>query len=152
MRITYDPIADAIAVALAPEGRSARTRHLSSDVALDFDARDRLIGVEVLNASLYYASGALALLDSGAEYLTVAEAAVESRLAPDTLRKQIANGRLAARKHGRDWLIAGHDLLNYLESREASGRPPDDPRARGRHGGRVAVVAHRRRSAVPRRT
>ena len=138
MRITYDPQVDAMAVDLAPNGRSVRMQHLSPDFALDFDGTGRLIPVEVLNASQYYPPGVLALLESPAAYLTIAEAAAESRLAPDTLRKQIANGRLAARKHGRDWLIAGHDLWNYLESREARGRPPADPVARKRKARSIA--------------
>lgn len=143
MRITYDPSADAMAVDLAPTSRSARTQHLSDDVLVDFDARGRLTSIEILNASAYYDSAALKALDSPAEYLTIAEAATESRLAPDTLRKQVASGRLAARKHGRDWLIAGHDLWNYLESREARGRPPSDPTARRR---KARTISNRRRA------
>ena len=142
MRITYDPSVDAMAVALAPTSRSARTQHLASDVLADFDAQGRLITIEILNASAYYDSDVLKALDSAAEYLTIAEAAAESRLAPDTLRKQVASGRLAARKHGRDWLIAGHDLMNYLESREARGRPPADPTARRR---KARMIGNRRK-------
>lgn len=132
MRITYSPRVDAMAVELAPTSRSVRTQHLSPDFALDFDVEGRLMTIEILNASLYYPSEVLARLESPARFITIEEAAEESRLAPDTLRKQIANGRLTARKHGRDWLVAGHDLWNYLESREPRGRPPADPRARRR--------------------
>ncbi|OUE20850.1 hypothetical protein BFL34_01668 [Clavibacter michiganensis] len=60
MRVTYDPAADAAYVELAGplgDGEAATTIHSivtpgdRGEVALDFDADGRLLGIEVLGAS-----------------------------------------------------------------------------------------------------
>jgi uncharacterized protein YuzE len=60
MRVTYDPAADAAYVSLVEaigDGEAATQIHSigtpgdRGEVALDFDADGRLLGVEVLNAS-----------------------------------------------------------------------------------------------------
>ncbi|MBI5289745.1 MAG: DUF2283 domain-containing protein [Chloroflexi bacterium] len=54
MTIEHDPVADALYIALSAAalepGCVARTVRVTEDVALDFDAEGRLLGVEVLNA------------------------------------------------------------------------------------------------------
>lgn len=51
MKITYDKEADALYIRLL-EGRfECRTVRLTDDVALDFSAGERLVGIEVLGAS-----------------------------------------------------------------------------------------------------
>jgi uncharacterized protein YuzE len=130
MQMTYSPTADAVAIELAPEATSARTQHMGPDIIADFDARGRLVSLEILNASDHYPAAALQQLSAPVEYLTLAEAAKESGLAPATLRLQASRQRLAAVKRGRDWLIPRHALWNYLENREPSGRPPASTRAR----------------------
>jgi excisionase family DNA binding protein len=52
-----------------------------------------------------------------ADYLTLAEAAKLADVEPDTLRVQIHNGRLTARKIGRDWFVTRGDLTAYLDQR-----------------------------------
>ncbi|MGE0355119.1 MAG: DUF2283 domain-containing protein [Gemmatimonadales bacterium] len=123
MRFTYSPTADALAVELAPEAKTASSRTLGEGIQADFDAGGRLITLEILNASQHYPAPALEALGSPPEYLTLTAAAKECGLAPATLRKQVHNGRIPATKQGRDWLIARHDLLAYLESRDPRGRP-----------------------------
>lgn len=130
MQMTYSPTADAVAIELVPEAPSARTQHLGPDIAADFDARGRLVSLEILNASAHYAPAELQRLAAPVDYLTLAEAAKESGLAPATLRLQANRQRLAAVKRGRDWLIPRHALWNYLESRGPSGRPPRSKRGR----------------------
>jgi uncharacterized protein YuzE len=55
MRVTYDPAADAMYLYLterspgAPE--VARTEEVATGVMLDFDAQDRVLGVEILAVS-----------------------------------------------------------------------------------------------------
>ena len=122
MRFTYDEAADAMAVELAPGTKPTRTRRIARDVNIDFDARGRLISVELLNASEHYDARALAAMDSPEQLLTLTEAADESGLSAATLRKQIHNGRLSAVKRGRDWMVAEHALWNYLETRDPRGR------------------------------
>ena len=53
--------------------------------------------------------------------MTVAEAAASLGIAPATLRQQIANGRIRATKHGRDWWIPRREVERYR--RENLGRP-----------------------------
>ncbi|KZC95395.1 DUF2283 domain-containing protein [Clavibacter tessellarius] len=69
MRVTYDAVADAAYIALAGpvgEGEAATTIHSiltpgdRGEVALDFDADDRLLGIEVLHASAVLPAAVLA--------------------------------------------------------------------------------------------
>jgi len=53
MRIEYDREADAVYIYLQEEEVS-RTIELSHGVNIDLDAQDRLIGIEVLDATQYY--------------------------------------------------------------------------------------------------
>lgn len=58
------------------------------------------------------------------ELLTLNEAADELRLAPNTLRLQIANGRLQAIKRGRQWFVTRSEIERYrVESLGRPGRP-----------------------------
>jgi uncharacterized protein YuzE len=122
VRMTYDPEADAMGVRFRAS-QSIRTKQLAPDHFADFDRRGRLVGLEVLHASRQYPRADLERLASPVELLTLPEAAKESGLSPTTLRGQIRAGRLPGVKRGRDWLVAGHELWNYLESRSPRGRP-----------------------------
>jgi excisionase family DNA binding protein len=129
MKLTYDPQADALMIILVEQsGRNAsRPRVVSREIApgmfLDLDHRGNPLGIEVLDASARIPRRELNALPSPARVLSLAEAAKESRLSPDTLRSQINKGRLKATKRGRDWAVSETDLVNYLESRDARGRP-----------------------------
>lgn len=123
MRMTYSPDADALGIRLASGAKDVRTRELAPSTFADFDADGRLVGIEVLNASTRYELAELERLESPAFWLTLAQAAKESKLAVTTIRNQIINGRLPGKKQGRDWVVARHDLWNYLENRAPQGRP-----------------------------
>jgi len=127
MHTTYDIGADALGITFAEGRRGARTQEVAPGVSLDFDADGRLVGLEVMDASWHMPRAVLERLPSAGRYLTLAEAADESGLAPATLRRQINNGRITAVKRGRDWLVDETALVNYLESRDARGRPPAHP-------------------------
>jgi len=144
MRMTYDPGVDALLVKFDSTTRVARDRAISPYVSLEFDARDRLLGIEILEASAFYPAAELRALESPVEWLTLAEAGREAGLSPETLKKQLQAGRLEGQKRGRDWLVAGHALWNYLEERDARGRPPASAR------GRRIRAARRRKPVVPR--
>jgi excisionase family DNA binding protein len=124
VQLRYDRTVDALAIEFAPDARSARTVRVAPGVNVDFDVWERLVCIEVLDASTRIPLSSLESLPSAADWLTLEEAAAESGLAPSTLRVQINNGRLAATKRGRDWLVDATALLNYLESRDTRGRPP----------------------------
>jgi uncharacterized protein YuzE len=51
MKLTYDPEADALYIALS-EGPVAKTSDVEEGVILDYGADGRLVGVEILRASL----------------------------------------------------------------------------------------------------
>ena len=46
-------------------------------------------------------------------YLTLTEAAARLGLAASTLRWQIANGKLKAKKLGRDWFVTEREVERY---------------------------------------
>lgn len=138
VRVLYDAEADALAVEFNPTGRSARMVRVAPGVNVDLDAKGRLVTLEVLGASEHVSRAELEQLPTPQELLTLTEAARESGLSSNTLRTQIRNGRLAAVKRGRDWLVDVTALWNYLESRDARGRPA--AKHRGRRDRKV--VAH----------
>lgn len=129
MKLTYDPQADALMIILVEQsGRATSRPHIvSREIAtgmfLDVDRHGNPLGIEILDASVRIPRKQLNALPSPARILSLAEAAKESRLSPDTLRSQINNGRLRAIKRGRDWAVSETDLANYLESRDTRGRP-----------------------------
>jgi excisionase family DNA binding protein len=55
--------------------------------------------------------------------MTLKEAAQRLGLTPDTLRQQIAAGKLRARKHGRDWWVETAEVKRYGMQ---NLRPPRD--------------------------
>lgn len=124
MRFIYSREVDALTVELVPKGRTERMVKLGPTCNADVDAKGRLIAIEILDASTWYPKAALEQLEAPTpHYLTLAEAAAEAKLAPVTLRAQITNGKLVGMKQGRDWLVARHELWNYLENRAPQGRP-----------------------------
>lgn len=127
---TYDSEADVLGIWLPGPATDARTHALARGLHVDITPDGRLTSVEVLDASSRYPLERLRTLESPADWMTLVEAAEESGLTPDTLRRQALNGRLTARKRGRDWLISRAALWNYLESRAPSGRPPASHKGR----------------------
>jgi excisionase family DNA binding protein len=53
--------------------------------------------------------------------MTLVEAAAALGVQPATLRQQIANGRLRAKKVGRDWQVTTREVQRYQT--EVLGRP-----------------------------
>jgi len=122
--MTYDAEADVLGIWLPGPSRDARTQELAPGVHADLTPDGRLTSVEVLDASSRYPAESLRALQGPMDWMTLAEAAAESGLKPATLRRQVLNGRLAARKRGRDWSVSPAALWTYLENRAPSGRPP----------------------------
>lgn len=56
-RPTYDPEADAIYIPLS-DARPVEAEEVAPNVILDFDAENRVVGIEVLSASRKLAPGA----------------------------------------------------------------------------------------------
>lgn len=142
VRVRYDVTVDALAIELTAGARIARTIQVMPGVNVDVDARGHIVSIEVLDASMHASRSDLAALPSARDYLTLAEAAAESGLAPATLRAQVNRGRLAAIKRGRDWLVDATALLNYMESRDARGRRGPAAKRKS-HGVSTAVTKGR---------
>ncbi|MDA1347774.1 MAG: DUF2283 domain-containing protein [Chloroflexi bacterium] len=51
MNIAYDAEVDALYLKLSPGRHEVSTTSIDEDIALDFDELDRLVGIEVLDAS-----------------------------------------------------------------------------------------------------
>jgi excisionase family DNA binding protein len=118
MKAHYDREANAAYIAIGRRRKVATTERASHDVRVDFDADGYVVGFELLNAREHFGPG-VHKLPRAVEDLSLAEAAERSGLSPTTLRLQIHNGRLKARKRGRDWVVSAAQLENYLEAVEA---------------------------------
>lgn len=121
MKIEYDDSVDALAISFVDNPRSARTKEVAEGINLDFNAKGKLVMIEVLDASRFAAPEKLCKFPSPRKDLTLAQASVESELSADTLRSLIHKKRLPATKIGRDWSVTLADLYNYLESRDSRG-------------------------------
>jgi len=119
MKIEYDENVDALAISFTKRPRSARTTTVAKGINLDFDAKGKLVVIEILDASRFTSADNLRKLDSAREDLTLAQASKESGLAADTLRSLIHKKRLPATKEGRDWKVSLADLYANLDSRDA---------------------------------
>lgn len=71
--------------------------------------------------------------------MTLGEAAARLGITPDTLRQQIARGRLQATKHGRDWWVSEEAVADYAAGRRGVHGRPADPAARKPRTRRKAV-------------
>lgn len=129
MKSTYDSSVDALYVTLStPRGRIA-TREVGPGVYLDFDQRNALVGIEILDASKFYSKATLAEIESPVIWITLTEAQRESAdegepIKAVTLRALVASGELQGRKVSKTWQIGRHSLWNYLENRPKRGPKP----------------------------
>lgn len=58
--------------------------------------------------------------EAGSAGMTLTEAAAILGVTPDTLRQQIANGKLKARKAGRDWHVTPKEVERYAKEHRRS--------------------------------
>ncbi len=134
MKLTYDEDADAVMMSLA-DAEVEETREIAVGVYADYDARGRLIALEILDAGKNYdLSGAE--LDAPNPFLSLAAAGEMYGISPTTLRHQIARGVLKGVKAGRNWVVHHRDLHAYMveRSRKATFERVQDPQL----GSRVA--------------
>lgn len=50
LEISFDPEADALYIKFR-EGKFAKNKRIEEDIVLDLDAKEKLLGIEILNAS-----------------------------------------------------------------------------------------------------
>ena len=115
MKLTYDEDADAATIVLT-DAEVEETREIAVGVYADYDARGRLIALELLDAGKNYdLSGAE--LDAPNPFLSLAAAGEMYGINPTTLRHQIARGVLKGVKAGRNWVVHHRDLHAYMVQR-----------------------------------
>ena len=128
--ISYDTEADVLGIWFPGTSDTARTSEVAAGIHVDLTPDGRVASIEILDASSRYPAASLRNLPAPVDWMSLAEAAAESGITPDALRRQVLNGRLAARKRGRDWVVSPAALWTYLESRAPSGRPPASAKGR----------------------
>lgn len=142
--LEYDAEADVVTVTMAQARRRPRTIEFRPGLLGDFDGTDRLVRLQVHEASRHYSRGELDAFAPMDDTMTLREASRLYGLAVTTLRDRIADGRLAARKVGRDWMVTGDAVETYLNSRGPAGRPSPLAAPRGAARLRIATGGEER--------
>ncbi|MEA3244790.1 MAG: DUF2283 domain-containing protein [Gemmatimonadota bacterium] len=130
MKITYDPKADALYIALWGAKAPFRTVDAGRGVHLDFNDSGKLAGLELLGASEHLPADDLARIGKPSMPRTLGELEKETGITAETWKKLCQAKRVPATKRGRDWVVELADALNYMESRAPSGRPARRRKAR----------------------
>lgn len=130
VEMKYSREVDALAIVMRAGGRSERTVQVTPGLRIDFDARDRVVQIELLDASVHIPREALDQLPASSVKFTLAEAYAETGITPSTLRVQLNNGRIRGEKAGRDWLIDAASLEEYVASRSPRGRQTSSAKGR----------------------
>jgi uncharacterized protein YuzE len=129
---SYDPKADALAIQLSKGKGHVGTLEVRPGVYLDFDEDDRLVAIELLDASFHVPKEVLAKIAAPSHPVTLEEAEKESGLSASTWRVMLNNGRVQGKKVGSVWTMELVDVWNYIASRDARGRRPVKRKARRR--------------------
>ena len=123
MLITYDPEVDILMIYLQdPEAELEYARELSDQVVAHYGPGDKLLSIEVLNASASHPKEEL-LRYSVDHLIPLSRAAQIASLSHSTLRQLVFKKRLKALKYGDIWMTSKEWLVEYLASR----RRPKEP-------------------------
>jgi uncharacterized protein YuzE len=87
----------ALAIQFVAKPKSVRTEEVFEGVNLDFNAKGKLVAIEVIDASRFAAPEKLSELPSARQNHTLAQASKESGLEPDSLRLLIHKERCGPR-------------------------------------------------------
>ena len=123
MRFTYDRESDILMIHLADMARfHASRRDETSGAILDLAEDGTVLGIELMGALKSYGEEALASLPTEfAPLLSLAEAAEISGIDAQALKKAAQEGRLSARKVGRNWTTSEAEVMSYKASRKHRG-------------------------------
>lgn len=125
MRFTYDPEVDVLMIYLQEisEGQTVgRTVKVNDVMLIDLDHKGNPIDIEILDASSRYEAETLSNFDINLALLSLSEAAERAGLSANTLKLQVHNGRLKAKKVGRNWVTTEAWLRDYLISRRYNAK------------------------------
>ena len=122
MLLTYDPEVDILMIYLSdPESPLEYAKELSDQVIGHYGPRDKLVAIEVMNASSSHPKEEL--LKYSVDYLIpLSKAARMTSLSPSTLRQLVFKKRLKAFKYGDIWMTTKEWLEEYLVSRRRRNR------------------------------
>ena len=95
MNVSYDAKVDALYIKLFPSQDEVQTKEIDDDIYLNFDEKDRLVGIEVLDAS---------------------KRVDLSYLLPTELRRA-NNGAHSKRPRSDKWRALAHTLLEFQRNR-----------------------------------
>jgi uncharacterized protein YuzE len=122
MEICYDREVDALAIEVVVNGRSAQTEEVFEGINLDFNAKGKLVAIEILDASRFgEEERPPAVPPSPATNFTLAGRRRRASCQLVHLRSLFRN-RLRGKKVGRDWKVELADLYNYLERERTPGK------------------------------
>lgn len=123
MLITYDPEVDILMIYLDdPEAEREYAEELSDQIVAHYGSGDKLIALEILNASRSYPKEEL--LKYSVDYLIpLSKAARMAGLSHSTLRQLISKKRLKSFKYGDMWMTTKEWLEEYLASRRYTREP-----------------------------
>ena len=120
--ISYDPEVDILMVYLMhPETPLEGAEEISPGVMGHYDRRGELAQLEIERASERHPVEEL-MRYSMDNHIPLSEAARQSGLAHNTLRRQAINRRLTAFKQGREWWTTRAWLEEYLASRKYNAK------------------------------
>ena len=123
MLVTYDPEVDILMIYLQdPEASPEYARELSDQVVAHYGAGDKLLSIEVLDASSSHPKEEL-LRYSVDRLMSLSKAAQVASLSHSTLRQLVFKRRLKSLKYGDIWMTTQEWLDEYLASR----RRPKEP-------------------------
>jgi len=144
MKAIYDTQADAGSIWLVDSGVSVDSGSRLDDIVFDYDADDRIIGIEILNASVHLPGEALeGVPESGGDTMEPMVLSVRHAIDSDFLDVRFAD---VAR-------TAGKEVSPCVTARLAKARrrtsPPDRPSGSSCRADYVASAAHLCASVVP---
>lgn len=113
MKLTVDRKANAAYIKISSRP-VAKTVPVTDECAVDLDAKDRVVGIELLSINFLTNDFCLWLdLPGAADYLDKA---------PVTVRRWIREGRLPYYKPGKEYLFQKEDLDKFLEQSRHPGK------------------------------
>ncbi len=147
MRITYDPRADALAIELR-DAPVVRTREVTDTVNVDLGRDGRPVVVEILNVRKGLGLQALQHVDvdlGGMQWepqpdtlYATDEAARLVRVSRQYLSKMAREGKIPARRSGRDWLFYRSGLVERFGPERVGKAKSSGTRSGGRTRGEKA--------------
>ena len=132
MRISYDAKVDAVDIRFIPGHHEVHTKLVDDWIALDFDARDRLVSIEVLDASERLDLSSLLPIDFTGDFSSIATAdgdgVNEASSDWEKLRRELLRRKEAgipvqtSKRHWENWVVEVGDQYVVLRRGRGKGK------------------------------